>query len=78
MTPTTGDRWSLPGYDDIIVIAVSGDTVSFTQDTRSFTISHLHFHNLATESLKRGATMNSALEARISANLENITEDSEV
>ncbi len=60
MTPTTGDRWSLPGYDDIVVTAVSGGMVSFTQDTRSFTISHLHFDNLATESLKRGATMNTA------------------
>lgn len=59
MTPITGDRWSLPGYNDIVVTAVSGDTVSFTQDTRSFTITHEHFNNLATESLKRGATMNS-------------------
>ncbi len=57
MTPTTGDRWSLPGYDDIVVTAVSGDTVSFEQGNRHFSVTHLHFQNLATESLKRGATM---------------------
>lgn len=60
MTPITGDRWSLPGYDDIVVTAVSGDTVSFEQGNRKFSVTHLHFHNLATESLKRGATMTTA------------------
>ena len=76
--PTAGDRWTLSGSSDIVITAVSGKWVTYTYGSMTDRIEISEYLTLAAASLRRGATLTTAAQAAILANLENIDPDDDI